>query len=395
MHFDITIVGGGLVGASLACALKNQNFRVALIDKLPPQASLENPEARALALSLTSVECLKTIQVWPMIEQHAAPILSVHVSKQGYFGVTHIKAADHQLPAVGYVVNADSLNIALNQIITKTPAIEIFRPDAILELINQEKNWMLTLHSTKTFTTTLLVAADGVDSTLRKKQGINATVYDHHQKALVTHLTLNQPHQSMAYERFTEDGSIACLPFGIDRQQVKCIWVVPEDKTNHLEALPDAEFIEHIQKNFGYRLGRFIKSGKRITYSLRSITADALYGDRMVLIGNAANALHPIAAQGFNLGLRDAATLGELLVVTQQKKEDIGAIHILQTYAQLRQNDHHSTRQICKHLAEPNKIHWLGIAACEWVLPFKRLITQWGLGKQQKLPKLCRGIPLN
>lgn len=393
MNFDIAIVGAGLVGASLACALKNQELKIALIDKNPLSIqSQDNFDSRALALSLPSIECLKMLEVWPKISNNASAIQTVHTTKQGHFGVSKIHASEHQIPALGYVVNADDLNIALNQVVETLSNVALFRPDEILDLKRQEQGWIINLNNQKIINAKLLVAADGAESTLRKHQGIDVKTQDYQQTAIVVNVLLNQSHQNIAYERFLENGSIAMLPFG--EKKVKCVWIVPSDHIEILQAQSDKEFLENIQKLFGHRLGFLKELGKRNFYSLKSICAETVYGDRLVLIGNAANTLHPIAAQGFNMGLRDAATLAELLVQAHRNNQDIGSVDVLRVYANARSDDHFIIAQFTNSLAESHVFQWLGILASEWVMSLKRAIAERGLGRQQKLPKLCRGIGL-
>lgn len=395
MNFDIAIVGAGLVGASLTCAFKSQGLKIALIDKSSLNIkSQDNFNSRALALSVPSIECLKMLDVWSKISNNASAIQIVHVSRKGHFGVSKIHASEYQLPALGYVVNADDLNIALNQVVETLSNVTLFRPDEILglEKTEHDQNWTITLSNQKKISTKLLVAADGAESALRKHQRIDVKIHDYQQTAIVVNVALNQSHQGVAYERFLENGSIAMLPFG--ENKVKCVWIVPSAQLKIIEAQSDKEFLENIQHHFGHRLGLFKALGKRTFYPIKNICAETLYGDRLVLIGNAANTLSPIAAQGFNVGLRDAAMLAELLVQAHQNNLDIGSVDVLRTYANCRVDDHHAIRYFTDSLAEPDVFQWLGILASEWVTSLKCAIAERGLGRQQKLPKLCRGLEI-
>ncbi len=395
IDFDITIVGCGLVGATLACALQDQNIKILLIDKLPLQTNLaKNLDARALCLTNPSVKCFKMLKIWPELVLDAAEIMEVQTTKQGYCGRSSIKAKDKGLSAMGYVVNADDLNMILNQKVMRIKNITIERPQQISHLEKKGLTWEITFESQKKFTTSLLVAADGADSLLRKHQGIGIKVVDHQQTAFVSNVECQQFHQYVAYERFTRNGSIAILPFGQKMHQVKCVWVVPNTEVERINALSETDYLNHIQECFGHRLGRFRQSSKRVIFPLRTIAAETLYGDRLVLIGNAANTLHPIAAQGFNLGLRDAALLAEMLVSARHNNQDLGAYDLLRGYADKRKEDHQSIRQLSMRLAEPSIWQWFGITATEWLPPFKHFITQWGLGNLYGLPKLCRGVAL-
>jgi len=381
-HFDVVIVGGGLVGASLACALKEQNLTVSLIDKVvfSDPKPCDFLDARALALSPTSIQILTAINIWHQLAAEAEPIVEIQISKQGRWSKTRLRAKEHQLPALGYVVNADRLNQVLNQSLETIPNLECFCPNAINHLFRNEKEntWTIQLNGGKTVTTNLLVSAEGSGSYLRKHLGIEAKIYDYHQTAMVLNIELEQAHQGIAYERFTDTSSLALLPFGENR--VKCVWALPTETIRALEKLSDDVLLREIQENFGYQLGQFVKLGRRVFYPLQSVQAESLYGDRTVFIGNAANTVHPVAAQGFNLGLRDVATLAERLVSAKKSTQDIGAVELLGAYANLRQNDHLKVLRFTHCLAEPGILQWLGILACESLPSFKRWVTKQGLG---------------
>jgi len=389
----VVVLGGGLVGASLLCALKNQDLKVALIDKAPvSQNSETNLDARALALSSTSVACLNMIGVWPKVAMHASPILKIHVSKKGYFGSNILEAKSQHLSNFGCVVNADFLNNAINQTVQESNNTHIFRPESITSLKKENKHWQIQLSSKKEITAKLLVAADGSASYFRQQQGIGVKITDRGLAAIVVNIQLAQSHQGIAYERFIKEGSIAMLPFGGGK--VKAVWIGPALAMEKLKLCEEAEFLNELQENFGYRLGNFIQLGSRIVYPLQTVYAEAIYGDQWILIGNAANTVYPIAAQGFNLGLRDAAFLAEELAMAKKKQQDFTSIHFLQHYADLRLTDHQQIKLGTGVLLESPLFQWLGILACQWIAPFKRRVIKWGLGKQDCLPKLCRGIAL-
>ncbi len=395
MQCDLAIVGGGLVGASLACALDRQNIRVVLIDKINVLPRPLPLESRALALSWSTIQCLKALTIWPRVEAIATSLRQIHVSKRGYFGFTTLKAAENQLPSLGSVVDAAEFNHILNETLTTVSNLTIFRPDEILQFDYQESGWTLQLKSQQTVSCRLLVAADGAGSVVRQHQGIEVIKNDHRQTAIVANLELDQAHEDQAFERFTKEGSIAMLPFGREGNRVKSVWAVPTEKSRMLAETADSEFLALLQANFGYHLGRFRSVGKRDYYPLCTQSAQSIYDHRLVLVGNAANTLHPIAAQGFNLGLRDVATLAEQVVLAIQSGEDIGSIEVLRAYANARIQDHQTIRQLTAQLAKPKLLQWFGIMACQGLRPVKRWIMEKGLGRGENLPKLCRGVRLN
>lgn len=400
LRYDIVIIGSGLVGASLAIALLNHGLKVAVIEKNPHQSNIGNPkstpnfDSRAIALSYTSVQCLKTLNI--PIEQceHAEPILSVQISEQGSFGRTHIQAKAMNLPYLGLVTSADILNNMLNQSLKDHleyhSDLTIFYAD-IKTIAQKPEHWQMVLSDGNVLQTALIVGADGAHSFIRQYQGISVTTQEFSHSAIVVNVQLNQPHQGIAFERFMPKGSVALLPLSENR--TKCVWIVENEKLEYWMTLSEKGFLDILQKNFGYQLGIFQALGKRSMYPLKQIFTDNLYGAGWVLMGNAANTLHPIAAQGFNLGLRDAATLAEIVIENSAFKK-LNSIELLRQYASKRYDDHHRVKMFTQLLIEDNAQRRLGILACE-IIPFiHRWVSEVGIGLQAELPKLMRGVAL-
>lgn len=407
-HYDIIVLGSGLAGASLLLALSSHPFKrhplkIAVIDKqpilssssssssssLPSSSSLSSfsSDARAIALSHTSIETLKALNVWHLLENESTPIEEVHVSSKGHFGRTRLTAADFKLKRLGAVCDADILNYSLNQSLQDfdhSVAIERYQPDEIQSCHREQEKWNITLVSGKTFATSLLVGADGTESFLRKRCGVDASTENYTQKAIVSNLILDRTHNNIAYERFltqsqpSEVLSLALLPFGENR--MKSVLVASESAAQALMKLEEKEYLAILQQNFGFRLGRFKALGKRYTYPLKRMSAEAIYGPGWVLIGNAANTLHPLAAQGFNLGLRDVSLLSQVLIQAQQNNESFSDATVLQCYAEGRRKDHFYTHLFTETMVkEKNSMHW-GIIAAEFLSPLKKRIIHQGLG---------------
>jgi 2-octaprenyl-6-methoxyphenol hydroxylase len=434
MQYDIAIVGSGLVGSSLAIALLNHGFKVAIIDKgaLASRSSLDF-DSRALALSYTSCRCLKTLGISVEKLEHAVPMREVQITEQGHFGLTTITAETMNLPYLGMVIPADTLNAVLNQGLEHRSDLTLY-PNSDIKNVKQGSDsseipatWTLELSSGKAIQTSLLVGADGSNSFIRQYLGVGVSTSEFPQSAIVVNIQLNQPHQGIAFERFMPEGSLALLPLKEDR--VKCVWVVKNEALKNEMTISEKEFLSKLQKNFGYQLGIFKSMGKRTMYPLKQMSADNLYGSGWVLIGNAANTLHPIAAQGFNLGLRDVATLAELVVEsknrynysTQRNEEKfiknneasaasnltppvetlqnrllakLGSVELLSRYASKRYPDHSRVRMFTESLIEDGLPRRFGILACEFIPSVHRWVSRLGLGLQEELPKLMRGIPL-
>ncbi|MDR3491046.1 MAG: FAD-dependent monooxygenase [Gammaproteobacteria bacterium] len=306
MNYDVIIIGGGMVGATLALTLSQSNLRVALVDATPLK-HLE--DHRLIALNYDSVCFLSQLKLWDALADYAEAIQKVHVSDKGQFGKVCLQASDLELPALGYVIPAKFINIALNNA-SLNNTYDIFRP-ATLKTISQTATQasavILADNVEKTLTANLIIAADGTHSTVRDQLNIATETIDYKQKALVTVTHLNRSHHHIAYERFQENGAIAMLP--LTEQRVATIWTDENKVIDDLMKLTDAEFLKTLQKQFGYRLGRLLKTELRLVYPLKMITAKEIIKERIVLIGNAAHTLSPIAAQGLNLALAEISML--------------------------------------------------------------------------------------
>lgn len=421
---DVAIIGGGLAGVALANMLLDYGFSIVMIEKnkapkLTKEAELaeteseENFNARALALSLTSVECLKTLKLWTLIESNAEPIKEVCISVQGAFGVTRIQALESDLSTLGSVVNADVLYSRLYQhlekrleelSLTQKDESQLFYNHLILNLEKKEYGWQIELTTGEKIQATLIVGADGSDSFVRKTLGVGLIRKPYNEAAILCNVEHSEPHAGRAFERFTDSGSIAMLPlsgYRLGKYRSKCVKVVSDKNVESILQMNDETFLQHIQQEFGFRLGYFQRCSKRIKFALEQTRAENSYGLGWVLIGNAANTLHPIAAQGFNLGLRDAALLTETLVNARRTAEqaNMGQVNLLREYAKVREHDQirvqQFTDQLAKHASRWDKIlKKTAVLGCELLSPLHRWIAHVGLGKQGWLPKLSRGVAL-
>jgi 2-octaprenyl-6-methoxyphenol hydroxylase len=301
LHYDIAIIGGGMVGAALACALKNTPFRIALIDA---SATSVTDDKRLIALNHHSCELLKKLDLWPA---DAAAIQSIHISHRGHFGITRLNAHDMHLTALGHVIPAKEINAALYAELETLSNVDLLRPAKLTALMQHDEHVALTLDTARTIQATLVIAADGTYSTVRENLNIPTETIDYQQKALVTVTTLQRHHGNIAYERFLSSGAIAMLPLTANR--VATIWSDQNDEIDKLLALSDEAFLQQLQTQFGYRLGKLKSIESRATYPLKFVKAQKQILNRILLIGNAAHTVHPVAAQGLNLALREITVL--------------------------------------------------------------------------------------
>ena len=404
---DVAVAGGGLVGASLALALSKLRIRVALIEASPFGAA-DQPsfDDRTTALSNGSRRVFEGVGVWPIIEREATPIRRIHVSDQGRFGFARINAEEQGLAALGYVVANRVMGAALwrrlqeEDVLIVAPArvkgmtltgdrqrIECDRADAGASFIEAR----------------LAVAADGARSTLRESAGVGATTWSYDQVALVSNVFSQRFHNHVAYERFTPSGPIALLPMSEGR--LGLIWTLAPDRASEIAELPDDAFLARLQSEFGFRLGRFARVGARQLYPLALTRSDEHVAPRFAVVGNAAQSLHPIAGQGFNLGLRDAASLAEVLAdgrAQQRDAFDPGDGLWLEHYREWREADRENivrfTDGLVRLFTQPfgpaKLVRNLGMLAFDLTPMAKDALSQLSLGAAGKVPRLARGAPL-
>ena len=404
--YDLAIVGGGLVGASLALSLAPLGLRIALLEAVPPVQGEQHPsfDERTTALANGTVRAFKTLGVWAAMERECAPIRKIHVSDQGRFGTARIAAAEQGLEALGYVVPNRVIGAALWQGLARAQGVEVIAPaqvtanelDGATRTIRYDSNG--TSHA---LTARLVVAADGVRSVVREQAGIEADHLEYEQVALTAVMTTQRFHDYVAYERFTEDGPIAILPLTDGRCGM--VWTRKPEDVARLLALPDDEFLREFQAAFGFRLGRFVRIGQRASYNLMLSRSDRHIAQRLAVVGNAAQGLHPIAGQGFNLGLRDAMSLAEVIADQRVAGQlDAGDADLLQAYADWRETDRRRIVQFTDGLvrlfASPlgvlRGLRSLGLLAFDVLPPAKSALARLSVGAAERVPRLARGVPL-
>ncbi|WP_417346467.1 2-octaprenyl-6-methoxyphenyl hydroxylase [Ferrimonas sp.] len=340
-QFDIAIVGGGMAGATLALALAGQQqqgrrWRIALIEAHAPHSQTHPGfDSRAIALAHGSVARYQQLGLWNALAPHAAPIHTIHVSDRGHWGQVKMTAAEQGVDALGQVVELERVGPVLHQALAQTQVVR-FCPDALAKLEQQPQACQLTLESGAQLSAKLVVAADGGPSLVRQQLKLPVSRSDYGQVAVITNVELSRG-GDIAYERFTDEGPLALLPMTGGRYSL--VWVRHEDQAEELMALEDEPFRQALQRAFGYRLGEVNRVGKRFSYPLVLQRIERPIHHRVALIGNAAQTLHPIAGQGFNLGMRDALTLADRLAQALEQSEDPGSFALLDDYAQGRKPD--------------------------------------------------------
>lgn len=343
-EFDIVVAGGGLTGACLALALKDSGFNMALVEAQTPAQMAALPAAdRALALAAGSVEQLDRLGIWREIERTATPIKRIHVSDRGHFGKVRLSAEQEGVTALGYVLAARDLEGRAAEMVRRTP-VRVLSPARITGAIAGREAVHLSLkQGDRAFNVTagLLIGADGGNSSVRRLLEIPERIFDYGQTALITTVGSSLPNRHTAYERFTESGPLALLPAGTRNSAV--IWTRTHAEADGLMAGGDDDFLAELQRCFGYRLGRLTLTAPKKAFPVPLIYAETQASRRAVVIGNAAQQLHPVAGQGFNLGLRDALELADHLARARRDGADIGAEATLQAYVRHRRRDRDRT----------------------------------------------------
>ncbi len=405
--FDLIIVGGGLAGASLALALAGSKFSVAMLEAVAPQAS-DQPsyDDRTLALAWTSCRIMQGLGIWDDLQASATAIEEIYVSELGKPAQVQLAAADLGFENFGAVIEARAIGNSLLKRLQAVDNVIRFCP-AKLTAIKPDKDQVVIQCETETgnleLSASLVVAADGARSSVREMLSIPTRIYDYQQTAVIANVSPEKDHQQRAFEQFTATGPLAILPHVGGRCGM--VWTVPKGEESALLELPDQQLLDLLNQRVGHKtrelLGRFSKVGRRTAYPLYLVQPQSNISQRVVLIGNAAHAIHPNSAQGFNLALRDAVALAEVLV--EAETADIGSAGLLQAFDQWRKPDQQQTISysdgLARLFANPGWLAGLlcsgGMALHQLFPPLKRRLALSAMGFRGRLPKLARGQKLS
>ena len=406
-QYDIVIAGGGMIGASLALALSPLGLRVAVVEAVAHgdarQPSLDD---RSTALSRSTQRMFEAMGLWDDVIHAATPIRRIHVSDRGRFGFSHIDATQQGVDALGYVVINRVLGDVLQSALAKTETADVLCPARVVDIDIGGDFVSVRIDAGSgdqhDLDCQLLVAADGANSTLRPMMGICATKTDYGQHAIIGNLLPERPLESCAYERFTDDGPLALLPVADDRAGF--VWMVSSGDVDRVLSLDDENFLGELQAAFGYRLGRLSRVGRRAAYPLSLSKAVRVTSERAVLVGNSAHGLHPVAAQGFNLGMRDVAALCDCIADARSANPsaDLGDHDLLARYAQWRRSDQgklvHITDGIVRLFGSSSPplkaVRNLGMLGLDLVPGVRSVFAKHMMGLAGRLPRLSRGVPL-
>ncbi|TOJ73576.1 2-octaprenyl-6-methoxyphenyl hydroxylase [Vibrio parahaemolyticus] len=341
-QYDVVIAGGAMAGATLALAIEHLSqgaLRVAVVEPFKAQSD-QHPgfDSRSIALSYGTVNLLRHLELWSAIEPFTTPIEHIHVSDRSHAGMTDITKHDVGVEALGYVVELADVGRVYQELLTHSTAIDLYCPDSAKHITRTQENVTIELASGELLNAKLLVAADGAVSQCCQQIGLELSEHDFDQVAVIANIVTQEPHQGRAFERFTENGPVALLPMSDNRMSL--VWCLRPDEAQIVMELSEREFLERLQQDFGWRLGAMQKVGLRASYPLLLRHRKQNISHRFAIVGNAAQTLHPIAGQGFNLGIRDVVTLAEELV---KQGEDVGRYQGLIRFSQRREADRNET----------------------------------------------------
>lgn len=398
--YDAIIIGGGMVGASLAAALHAQkDKRIAVIEAFEFESQAQPSfDDRVIALSYGSRRIFEAMNLWPTLEPLVQPIHSIHVSDRGHFGASRLHHTEENVEALGYVAENRIIGQMLMDCLRKLPHIEWLCPAQLENLQQDEQGVDVTIrvgNAQKILRTKLLVAADGANSRARELAGLSLQRSDYGQSAIIANVQTEYAHHNVAYERFTDTGPVAFLPMTHKRCSV--VWTVRSNEADAVMALNDEQFTAQLQQRFGYRLGHIVRCGTRHVYSLAYVAAEQLTKGRVAIIGNAAHALHPVSGQGYNLALRDVAAMAELIA----RNDDPGHSLLLAEYHAARYQDMQRVYRFTDTLVQlfSNRLAPLaharaaGLVLLDMLPPLRHVLAKQSMGLLAPMSRMLRRLP--
>lgn len=402
MTCDIAIVGGGLAGASLAVALSPLGYDIRVIEAVAYKAAAQpSYDDRTLAVSHSSCRILSSIGLWESLEADATAIRKIYVTELKRPGQVILDPAEMGLTEFGHVVEARRFGAAVTRKMEQTDNIDVISPALVKDIVIGGPRTSLRLKTDtgeEELQARLVVAADGANSFIRNHLQIPTKSRDYGQTAVICNITPEAAHEGRAYECLTDTGPFAVLPH--TGKRCGLVWTVATDKVAEITGLDDAKFISLAEKRFGAQLGEFMKVGKRSAYPLKLVRSSEDVRERLVILGNAAHAIHPIGAQGFNLALRDAAVLAEVLA--DDENDDPGEAGLLHTYSRWRQQDQRATIMasdgMARLFAHPSVfaagLRTTGLIAHAILPSLRRKSAVKAMGYRGRVPRLALGEPL-
>ena len=398
--YDLIIAGGGMVGSTLACALSDADFKIALLESAPLERIRpgEETDLRVSAVNRASQRIFAALGAWSdMTAWRVSPFRDMRVWDAGGFGQIHFDSATLGEPLLGWIIENRVIQYALLERARQLPAVDLLCPAALETAWSEDAgHWRVRLTDRREFTTRLLVGADGAQSKVRELAEIDTRGWSYHQKALVANVRTAEPHQETAWQRFLPTGPLAFLPLHDGRCSI--VWSTTPEQADQLLALDEYNFAQALTEAFERRLGEIVQVGPRGAFPLRLQHARAYVKPGLALIGDAAHVVHPLAGQGVNLGLLDAATLAEVLLDGLAAGHEVGALRVLRCYERWRKSDNLPMlgimdgfkRLFGNSLPPVRLLRNLGLNLTDAAGPLKNAMARRAMGLEGDLPKLAR-----
>ena len=402
-QFDLIIVGGGMVGASLACALGGGPLRIAVIESHPAQVEwpTDSYDIRVSAITRATEKVFRMIGAWEgMVARRVTPYDAMQVWDATGTGAIGFDCADLGEPDLGHIIENRVILAALLERMAQFDNIELLCPAQVAELTRDEQAATLTLEDGRVLTAALIVGADGANSWVREQAGITTTGWPYEQTAVVATIKTEQHHHGVAYQRFMPEGPLAFLPMPEGLSSI--VWSTTPERSAELIEMDEETFLAELQQTFGDKLGAMISTGPRGAFPLLLRHANRYSDERLVLVGNAAHAIHPLAGQGLNLGVSDVAALAEVLLEAHANKQGIGELAVLRRYERWRKTDNVAVmaamdgfkRLFSNDIGALKLLRNVGLTLADHAGPAKNMMMRRALGLSGDLPRLSRGVPL-
>lgn len=403
MDFDILIVGGGMVGATLACALGDTALRIGVIEsaEVPRSWPEEEFDIRVSAITRATEQVFAGVGAWEGMRRRRVEAYGhMHVWDATGSGAIDFDTADIGEPNLGHIIENRVILAALLERMAEFENVELICPAQVAALERHPDSARLTLQDGRSVQTRLIVGADGVNSWVREQAGITTTGWAYGQSAVVATIKTSQHHRNTCWQRFMPSGPLAFLPLPQGLSSI--VWSTTPERAAELADMPEGQFLDALQQAFGDTLGRMESTGPRGAFPLALRHANSYTAERLVLVGNAAHAIHPLAGQGLNLGVADAAVLAEVLLEAHANKQDIGELSVLRRYERWRKADNVAVmaamdgfKRLFSNDSVPlSLLRNLGLRLADRAGPVKDMMIRRAMGLTGDLPRLSRGLPL-
>ena len=405
MNYDMLIVGGGMVGATIACALGDTPLRIGVVEFAPADTKWDEDsyDIRVSALTRATQRVFERIGAWDgMVGRRVTSYSRMHVWEgvPGQSGSIDFDCADLGEPNLGHIVENRVILAALLERMEKFENVELLCPARVSGLEKNSEQLTLALEDGRQLTARLLIGADGANSWVREQANIKTTGWSYEQTAVVATIKTSLHHEGTAYQRFLAEGPLAFLPMPEGLSSI--VWSTTPERATELMEMGEPQFLDELQNAFGDLLGRMESTGPRGAFPLILKHANAYAADRIALAGNAAHAIHPLAGQGLNLGVSDAAALAEVVIGASREKRDVGEFALLRRYERWRKADNVSVmaamdgfkRLFSNDIAPLSLLRRAGLNIADASGPVKHMMVKRAMGLSGDLPRLSKGLEL-